>query len=198
VASKLPAGSYVNREKRPIRTRVSHRDSVERGFGHTVWQQPAPHLLASLEGRRRHQEQDPGGPAEFSSSPDGEDITEPGLETQGAGRQEPPEQSRRSDRPRPQRGRLVVTAAEILHDESIEINQPDPYPLPLTRRRGRQPGETVEKRKGLPGRSEGHTAGPEVARPDSTPSQPGHPDRSADARKLVLSGQPLRFKDQVG
>ena len=132
-----------------------HVEPFERGFGHTVGNSLRRILLSSLEGSAVTKIKIQGIQHEFSSiSGMVEDITDLVLNLKGLVVKNHSEQNRTIRIDRDRRG--VVTAADILHDESIEIINPDHILCTLTDDVPFVLEMTVENGRGYRPAAEGH------------------------------------------
>ncbi len=133
-----------------------HVEPFERGFGHTVGNSLRRVLLSSLEGSAVTKIKIQGVQHEFSSIPGMvEDITDLVLNIKGLVVKNHSDQSRTIRIERDRRG--VVTAADILHDESIEVINPDHILCTLTDDVPFAVEMTVENGRGYRTAAEGHT-----------------------------------------
>ena len=120
---ELPSRVVCSRDKLSDTYGEFHVEPFERGFGHTVGNSLRRILLSSLEGSAVTKIKIQGVQHEFSSIPGMvEDITDLVLNLKGLVVKNHSEQNRTIRIDRDRRG--VVTAADILHDESIEIINP--------------------------------------------------------------------------
>jgi DNA-directed RNA polymerase subunit alpha len=133
-----------------------HVEPFERGFGHTVGNSLRRILLSSLEGSAVTKIKIQGVQHEFSTIPGMvEDITDLVLNLKGLVVKNHSEQPKNIRIERDRRG--VVTAADILHDESIEIINPDHILCTLTDDVPFAVDMTVENGRGYRPAAEGHT-----------------------------------------
>jgi DNA-directed RNA polymerase subunit alpha len=138
-----------------------HVEPFERGFGHTVGNSLRRILLSSLEGSAVTTIKIQGVQHEFSSIPGMvEDITDLVLNLKLLVVKNHSEQSRTIRIERDRRG--VVTGADIIHDESIEIINPDHILCTLTDDVPFVVDMTVENGRGYRTAAEGHTDDLEV------------------------------------
>ena len=153
---ELPSRVVCVREKLTDTFGEFHAEPFERGFGHTVGNSLRRILLSSLEGSAITKIKIQGVQHEFSSIPGMvEDITDLVLNIKGLVVKNHSEQSRTIRIDRDRRG--VVTAADILHDESIEIINPDHILCTLTDDVPFILEMTVENGRGYRPAAEGHT-----------------------------------------
>jgi DNA-directed RNA polymerase subunit alpha len=139
-----------------------HVEPFERGFGHTVGNSLRRILLSSLEGSAVTKIKIQGIQHEFSTIPGMvEDITDLVLNLKLLVVKNHSEQSRTIRIERERRG--VVTAADILHDESVEIINPDHILCTLTDDVPFAVEMTVENGRGYRPAAEGHTEDLEVS-----------------------------------
>ncbi len=138
-----------------------HAEPFERGFGHTVGNSLRRILLSSLEGSAVTKIKIQGVQHEFSTIPGMvEDITDLVLNLKLLVVKNHSEQPRTIRIEREKRG--VVTAADILHNESIEIITPDHILCTLTDDVPFHVEMTVENGRGYRTAAEGHTDDLEV------------------------------------
>lgn len=131
-------------------------EPFERGFGHTVGNSLRRVLLSSLEGSAVTRIKIQGVQHEFSSITGMvEDITDLVLNIKGLVVKNHAEQNRTIRIERDRRG--LVTAADILHDESVEIVNPDHILCSLTDDVQFHVEMTVENGRGYRTAAEGHT-----------------------------------------
>ncbi len=131
-------------------------EPFERGFGHTVGNSLRRILLSSLEGSSVTTIKIQGVQHEFSTIPGMvEDITDLVLNIKGLVVKNHSEHHRTIRIERDRRG--VVTAADILHDESVEIINPDHILCTLTDDVNFGIEMTVENGRGYRPAAEGHT-----------------------------------------
>jgi DNA-directed RNA polymerase subunit alpha len=158
---ELPSRVVCARDKLSDIYGEFHVEPFERGFGHTVGNSLRRILLSSLEGSAVTKIKIQGVQHEFSSIPGMvEDITDLVLNLKGLVVKNHSEQNRTIRIDRDRRG--VVTAADILHDESIEIINPDHILCTLTDDVPFVLEMTVENGRGYRPASEGHTDDLEV------------------------------------
>jgi DNA-directed RNA polymerase subunit alpha len=128
---ELPSRVVCLREKLTDTFGEFHVEPFERGFGHTVGNSLRRVLLSSLEGSAVTKIKIQEVQHEFSSIPGMvEDITDLVLNLKGLVVKNHSDQPRTIRIERDRRG--VVTAADILHDESVEIVNPDHILCTLT------------------------------------------------------------------
>ncbi len=128
---ELPSRVACSRDKLTDSYGEFHVEPFERGFGHTVGNSLRRILLSSLEGSAVTTIKIQGVQHEFSSIPGMvEDITDLVLNLKLLVVKNHSEHSRSIRIERDRRG--VVTAADIIHDESIEIINPDHILCTLT------------------------------------------------------------------
>ena len=152
---ELPSRVVCLREKLTDTFGEFHVEPFERGFGHTVGNSLRRVLLSSLEGSAVTKIKIQGVQHEFSSIPGMvEDITDLVLNLKGLVVKNHSEQQRTIRIERDRRG--VVTASDILHDESIEIVNPDHILCTLTDDVPFQIEMTVENGRGYRPAAEGH------------------------------------------
>lgn len=138
-----------------------HVEPFERGFGHTVGNSLRRILLSSLEGSAVTKIKIQGVQHEFSTIPGMvEDITDLVLNLKLLIVKNHTEQSKTIRIERDKQG--VVTAADILHDESVEIITPDHILCTLTEDVPFHVEMTVENGRGYRTAAEGHTDDLEV------------------------------------
>jgi DNA-directed RNA polymerase subunit alpha len=153
---ELPSRVVCVREKLSDVFGEFHVEPFERGFGHTVGNSLRRVLLSSLEGSAVTKIKIQSVQHEFSSIPGMvEDITDLVLNLKGLVVKNHSEQARTIRIERDRRG--VVTAADILHDESVEIVNPDHILCTLTDDVRFVVEMTVENGRGYRPASEGHT-----------------------------------------
>ena len=158
---ELPSRVVCNREKLTDTYGEFHVEPFERGFGHTVGNSLRRILLSSLEGSAVTKIKIQGVQHEFSSIPGMvEDITDLVLNLKGLVVKNHSELARTIRIERDRRG--VVTAADILHDESVEIINPDHILCTLTDDVPFVIDMTVENGRGYRTAAEGHTDDLEV------------------------------------
>ena len=133
-----------------------HAEPFERGFGHTVGNSLRRILLSSLEGSAVTKIKIQGVQHEFSPIPGMvEDITDLVLNLKLLVVKNHTESPRTIRIERDRRG--VVTAADILHDESVEVVNPDHILCTLTDDVPFHVEMTVENGRGYRPAAEGHT-----------------------------------------
>jgi DNA-directed RNA polymerase subunit alpha len=158
---ELPSRVICLRDKLTDSFGEFHVEPFERGFGHTVGNSLRRILLSSLEGSAVTTIKIQGVQHEFSSIPGMvEDITDLVLNLKLLVVKNHSEQSRTIRIERDRRG--VVTAADIIHDESIEIINPDHILCTLTDDVPFVIDMTVENGRGYRTAAEGHTDDLEV------------------------------------
>ncbi len=158
---ELPSRVICNREKLTDTFGEFHVEPFERGFGHTVGNSLRRILLSSLEGSSVTRIKIRGVQHEFSSIPGMvEDITDLVLNLKGLVVKNHSDQNRTIRIERDRRG--VVTAADILHDESVEVINPDHILCTLTDDVPFHVEMTVENGRGYRPAAEGHTDDLEV------------------------------------
>ena len=158
---ELPSRVTCIREKLTDTYGEFHVEPFERGFGHTVGNSLRRILLSSLEGSAITKIKIQGVQHEFSSIPGMvEDITDLVLNLKLLVVKNYTEQNRKIRIDRDRRG--VVTAADILHDESIQIFNPDHILCTLTDDVPFALEMTVENGRGYRTAAEGHTDDLEV------------------------------------
>ena len=158
---ELPSRVLCVREKLIDTYGEFHVEPFERGFGHTVGNSLRRVLLSSLEGSAVTKIKIQGVQHEFSTIPGMvEDITDLVLNLKGLVVKNHSEQHKSIRIERDRRG--VVTAADILHDESIEIINPDHILCTLTDDVPFVVEMTVENGRGYRPAAEGHTDDLEV------------------------------------
>jgi DNA-directed RNA polymerase subunit alpha len=136
-------------------------EPFERGFGHTVGNSLRRVLLSSLEGSAVTKIKIQGVQHEFSSIPGMvEDITDLVLNLKGLVVKNHSEHGQTIRIERDRRG--VVTAADILHDQSVEVINPDHILCTLTDDVPFALEMTVENGRGYRPAAEGHTDDLEV------------------------------------
>ena len=188
---ELPSRVVCNREKLTDTYGEFHVEPFERGFGHTVGNSLRRILLSSLEGSAVTKIKIQGVQHEFSSIPGMvEDITDLVLNLKGLVVKNHSEQRRTIRIERDRRG--VVTAADILHDESVEIINPDHILCTLTDDVPFVLEMTVENGRGYRPAAEGHTDDLEVgAIPIDAIFSP------VDPRRVPRREHPRRPADQL-
>ena len=158
---ELPSRVVCAREKLTDTFGEFHVEPFERGFGHTVGNSMRRILLSSLEGSAVTKIKIRGVQHEFSSIPGMvEDITDLVLNLKGLVVKNHSDQHRTIRIERDRRG--VVTAADILHDESVEVINPDHILCTLTDDVPFHVEMTVENGRGYRPAAEGHTDDLEV------------------------------------
>src|SRR4029077_17492313 len=121
---ELPSREVCTREKLSDVYGEFNVEPFERGFGHTVGNSLRRVLLSSLEGSAVTKIKIQGVQHEFSTIPGMvEDITDLVLTLKLLIVKTPPEQDMTSRIERDRRG--VVTASDILHDNTVEILNPE-------------------------------------------------------------------------
>jgi DNA-directed RNA polymerase subunit alpha len=152
---ELPSRVVCLRDKLTDSFGEFHVEPFERGFGHTVGNSLRRILLSSLEGSAVTTIKIQGVQHEFSSIPGMvEDITDLVLNLKLLVVKNHSEQSRTIRIERDRRG--GVTAADIIHDESIEIINPDHILCTLTDDVPFVIDMTVENGRGYRTAAEGH------------------------------------------
>jgi DNA-directed RNA polymerase subunit alpha len=158
---ELPSRVDCNREKLTDTYGEFHAEPFERGFGHTVGNSLRRILLSSLEGSAVTKIKIQGVQHEFSSIPGMvEDITDLVLNIKGLVVKNHSELSRTLRIELERRG--VVTAADIIHDESVEIIDPEHILCTLTDDVPFVLEMTVENGRGYRPAAEGHTEDLEI------------------------------------
>jgi DNA-directed RNA polymerase subunit alpha len=158
---ELPSRVITVRDKLTDSFGEFHVEPFERGFGHTVGNSLRRILLSSLEGSAVTTIKIQGVQHEFSSIPGMvEDITDLVLNLKLLVVKNHSEHTRTIRIERDRRG--VVTAADIIHDESIEIINPDHILCTLTDDVPFVIDMTVENGRGYRTAAEGHTDDLEV------------------------------------
>src|SRR4051812_36201760 len=158
---ELPSRVVCNREKLTDTYGEFHVEPFERGFGHTVGNSLRRILLSSLEGSAVTTIKIQGVQHEFSSIPGMvEDITDLVLNIKGLVVKNHSEASRTLRIELERRG--VVTAADIIHDESVEIIDPEHILCTLTDDVPFVLEMTVENGRGYRPAAEGHTEDLEI------------------------------------
>ena len=153
---ELPSRVICNRETLTDTFGEFHVEPFERGFGHTVGNSLRRILLSSLEGSAITKIKIQGVQHEFSSIPGMvDDITDLVLNVKLLVVKNHSESTRTIRIDRDRRG--VVTAADILHDESVEIINPDHILCTLTDDVPFHLEMTVENGRGYRTAAEGHT-----------------------------------------
>ncbi|MDR3623353.1 MAG: DNA-directed RNA polymerase subunit alpha [Paludisphaera borealis] len=152
---ELPSRVICNRENLSDTFGEFHIEPFERGFGHTVGNSLRRILLSSLEGSSITKIKIQGIQHEFSSIPGMvDDITDLVLNIKLLVVKNHSEHPRTIRIDRDRRG--VVTAADILHDESIEIINPDHILCTLTDDVPFHLEMSVENGRGYKTAAEGH------------------------------------------
>jgi DNA-directed RNA polymerase subunit alpha len=158
---ELPSRVICIREKLTDTYGEFHVEPFERGFGHTVGNSLRRILLSSLEGSAVTKIKIQGVQHEFSSIPGMvEDITDLVLNLKLLVVKNYTETPKKIRIDRDRRG--VVTAADILHDESVQIFNPDHILCTLTDDVPFALEMTVENGRGYRTAAEGHTDDLEV------------------------------------
>jgi DNA-directed RNA polymerase subunit alpha len=158
---ELPSRVICSRDKLTDTYGEFHVEPFERGFGHTVGNSLRRILLSSLEGSAVTKIKIQGVQHEFSTIPGMvEDITDLVLNLKGLVVKNHSDQNKIIRIERDRRG--VVTAADILHDESIEIINPDHILCTLTDDVPFNVDMTVENGRGYRPAAEGHNEDLEV------------------------------------
>lgn len=153
---ELPSRVICVKEKLTDTYGEFHVEPFERGFGHTVGNSLRRILLSSLEGSAVTKIKIQGVQHEFSTIPGMvEDITDLILNLKLLVVKNHSEQSKTVRIERDRRG--VVTAADILHDESVEIINPEHILCTLTDDVPFVVEMTVENGRGYRTAAEGHT-----------------------------------------
>jgi DNA-directed RNA polymerase subunit alpha len=153
---ELPSRVVCVREKLTDTFGEFHVEPFERGFGHTVGNSLRRILLSSLEGSAVTKIKIQGVQHEFSTIPGMvEDLTDLVLNLKLLVVKNHSEQPRTIRIERDKRG--VVTAADILHDESVEVINPDHILCTLTDDVPFVVEMTVENGRGYRPAAEGHT-----------------------------------------
>lgn len=138
-----------------------HAEPFEKGFGHTVGNSLRRILLSSLEGSAVTRIKIQGVQHEFSNIPGMvDDITDLVLNIKGLVVKNHTDQPRTIRIDRDKAG--VVKAADILHDESVEIINPDHILCTLTENVPFVVEMTVENGRGYRPAAEGHNEELEV------------------------------------
>ncbi len=152
---ELPSRVICNRESLTDTFGEFHVEPFERGFGHTVGNSLRRILLSSLEGSAITKIKIHGVHHEFSSIPGMvDDILDLVLNVKLLVSEHSPESTRTIRIDRDRQG--VVTAADILHDESVEIINPDHILCSLTADVPFHLEMTVENGRGYRTAAEGH------------------------------------------
>ncbi|HEU5115807.1 MAG TPA: DNA-directed RNA polymerase subunit alpha [Isosphaeraceae bacterium] len=158
---ELPSRVVCERDKLTDTYGEFHVEPFERGFGHTVGNSLRRILLSSLEGSAVTTIKIQGVQHEFSTIPGMvEDITDLVLNIKGLVVKNHSDQPRTIRIERDKRG--VVTAADILHDESVEVINPDHIFCTLTDDVPFHVEMSVENGRGYRPAAEGHTDDLEV------------------------------------
>lgn len=158
---ELPSRVVCERDKLTDTYGEFHVEPFERGFGHTVGNSLRRILLSSLEGSAVTTIKIQGVQHEFSTIPGMvEDITDLVLNIKGLVVKNHSDQPRTIRIERDKRG--VVTAADILHDESVEVINPDHIFCTLTDDVPFHLEMSVENGRGYRPAAEGHTDDLEV------------------------------------
>ncbi|HEV3122861.1 MAG TPA: DNA-directed RNA polymerase subunit alpha, partial [Isosphaeraceae bacterium] len=158
---ELPSRVICLRDKLTDTFGEFHVEPFERGFGHTVGNSLRRVLLSSLEGSAVTKIKIQGVQHEFSSIPGMvEDITDLVLNLKLLVVKNHSDQSRTIRIERDRRG--VVTAGDIVHDESVEVINPDHILCTLTDDVPFNVEMTVENGRGYRTAAEGHTDDLEV------------------------------------
>ncbi|MDB5350635.1 MAG: DNA-directed polymerase, alpha subunit [Planctomycetota bacterium] len=153
---ELPSRVVCVKEKLSDTYGEFHVEPFERGFGHTVGNSLRRILLSSLEGSAVTRIKIQGVQHEFSTIPGMvEDITDLVLNLKLLVVKNYSEQSKTIRIERDRRG--VVTAADILHDDSVEIYNPEHILCTLTDDVPFAVEMTVENGRGYRTAAEGHT-----------------------------------------
>jgi DNA-directed RNA polymerase subunit alpha len=153
---ELPSRVVCNRETLSDTFGEFHVEPFERGFGHTVGNSLRRILLSSLEGSAVTQIKIRGVQHEFSTIPGMvEDITDLVLNIKGLVVKNHTDQPKTIRIERNKRG--VVQASEIIHDDSVEIINPDHILCTLTDDVPFHVEMTVENGRGYRPAAEGHT-----------------------------------------
>ncbi len=152
---ELPSRVVCVKEKLTDRYGEFHVEPFERGFGHTVGNSLRRILLSSLEGSAVTKIKIQGVQHEFSTIPGMvEDITDLVLNLKLLIVKNHSEQDKTIRIERDRRG--VVTASDILHDESVEIFNPEHILCTLTDDVPFVVEMTVENGRGYRTAAEGH------------------------------------------
>ena len=153
---ELPNRVVCNRETLTDTFGEFYVEPFERGFGHTVGNSLRRILLSSLEGSAVTKIKIRGVQHEFSSIPGMvEDITDLVLNIKGLVVRNHTDQPQTIRIEREKKG--IVTAADILHDEKVEVINPDHILCTLTEDVPFHVEMTVENGRGYRPASEGHT-----------------------------------------
>jgi DNA-directed RNA polymerase subunit alpha len=158
---ELPSRVVCVRDKLTETFGEFHVEPFERGFGHTVGNSLRRVLLSSLEGSAVTKIKIQGVQHEFSSIPGMvEDVTDLVLNLKGLVVKNHSELPRTLHIDRDRRG--IVTAADIQHDETVEIINPDHILCTLTDDVPFRVELTVENGRGYRPAAEGHTEDLEI------------------------------------
>jgi DNA-directed RNA polymerase subunit alpha len=158
---ELPSRVVSNRESLCETYGEFHVEPFERGFGHTVGNSLRRILLSSLEGSAVTKIKIQGVQHEFSTIPGMvEDITDLVLNIKGLVVLNHSEEPKTIRIERSKRG--VISAGEIIHDDTIEIKNPDHILCTLTADIPFHVDMTVERGRGYRPAAEGHTDDLEV------------------------------------
>ncbi|QDV32214.1 DNA-directed RNA polymerase subunit alpha [Tautonia plasticadhaerens] len=153
---ELPSRVVCTRETLTESFGEFHVEPFERGFGHTVGNSLRRVLLSSLEGSAVTTIKIQGVQHEFSTIPGMvEDITDLVLNLKGLVVKNHSDSPRTIRIERDRRG--VVTAADVLHDESVEVINPDHILCTLTDDVPFHIEMSVENGRGYRPAAEGHT-----------------------------------------
>ena len=153
---ELPSRVVCLRDKLTETFGEFHVEPFERGFGHTVGNSLRRILLSSLEGSAVTKIKIQGIQHEFSSIPGMvEDLTDLVLNLKLLVVKNHSEQPRVIRIERETRG--VVTAADILHDEMVEVINPEHILCTLSDNVAFKVEMTVENGRGYRPAAEGHT-----------------------------------------
>ena len=187
---ELPSRVVCNRETLTDTFGEFHVEPFERGFGHTVGNSLRRILLSSLEGSAVTKIKIQGVQHEFSSIPGMvEDITDLVLNSSCWSSRTTPSSPGRSGSSATAAG--VVTAADILHDESVEIINPDHILCTLTDDVPFAPGDDRRERPGLPHRGRGaHRRPRDRRRSRSTPASARSAGSSTTSRTPASASGP--------
>jgi DNA-directed RNA polymerase subunit alpha len=158
---ELPSRVVCLRESLTDTFAEFHAEPFERGFGHTVGNSLRRILLSSLEGSAVTRIKIQGVQHEFSNIPGMvDDITDLVLNIKGLVVKNHTDQPRTIRIDRSKAG--VVKAADILHDESVEIINPDHILCTMTEDVPFVVEMTVENGRGYRPAAEGHNEELEV------------------------------------
>ena len=158
---ELPSRVVCARDKLTDTFGEFHVEPFERGFGHTVGNSLRRILLSSLEGSAVTKIRIQGVQHEFSTIPGMvEDITDLVLNLKLLVVKNHSETPKTIRIERDRRG--VVTAADILHDETVEVINPDHILCTLTDDVPFVVEMTVENGRGYRTAAEGHTEDLEI------------------------------------